>query len=269
MSWCNILKKTTGPKMANDDPAYAQDPCTVPAKAMIFAAGLGTRLQPHTNDKPKALVEVNGKPMLLHVAEKLMTAGVKHIVVNVHHHADQLRKFIETCHFPSVRFQISDETDKLLDTGGGLKKAASMLDGDQPFLVYNVDVLCDIDLKALCDHHHKQQALATLAVSNRQASRYFLWDHQRLAGWENARYNERIWVKSTPPAKFLKRAFSGIQVMSPAIFPKMTETGSFPIRDVSLRLAATHHITCFEHKPEGWLDVGTPEKLAKAQGFFI
>ncbi len=255
--------------MATDHPAYAQDPCTVPAKAMIFAAGLGTRLQPFTTNKPKALVEVNGKPMLLHVAEKLMTAGVKHIIVNVHHHAAQLRNFIETRHFPGARFQVSDETDELLDTGGGLKKAASMLDGDRPFLVYNVDVLCDIDLKALCAHHHQQQALATLAVSNRQGSRYFLWDHKRLAGWEDTKRKQRIWVKSTPPAKFLKRAFSGIQVISPEIFRKMTETGSFPIREVYLRLAATHHITCFEHDPEGWLDVGTPEKLAKAQGLFI
>lgn len=236
---------------------------------MIFAAGLGTRLQPHTADKPKALVEVRGKPMLLHVAEKLMAAGVSDLVVNVHHHAGLLRQFIEQRHYPGVRFRVSDETDGLLDTGGGLKKAAPLLDGDGAFFVYNVDVLCDIDLLALWDWHHQQQALATLAVSNRNASRYFLWEEQRLAGWEHAKSKKRLWVKNNPPANFHKGAFSGIQVISPAIFRLMTETGAFSIRDAYLRLAATHHITCFGHDPEGWLDVGTPEKLRKAQGFFI
>ncbi len=253
--------------MATDPPASAQEVCTVSKKAMIFAAGIGTRLQPHTRDKPKALVEVDGKPMLIHVAEKLMAAGVTRIIVNVHHHADQLRSFIEKLHYPRVHFVVSDESEELLDTGGGLKKAAPLLDGDQAFLVCNVDVLSDIDLKALWHWHHQQQALATLAVSNRKGTRFFLWDRHRLAGWEHAKNNKHIWVQDPPPANVKKRAFSGIQVISPAIFSKMTETGRFSIKDLYLRLAATNQIICFEHDPKGWLDIGTPEKLKQAEGF--
>ncbi len=251
--------------MATDPPAYQQRAFPRPKKAMIFAAGLGTRLKPHTRDKPKALVEVDGKPMLLRVAEKLMTAGVTHVVVNVHHHADQLRTFIEKSHYPGVQFLISDESDELLDTGGGLKKAAPLLDGDQAFFVYNVDVLCDIDLNAMWTWHHQQQALATLAVSKRKGSRYFLWDNHRLAGWEHAKNNKHMWVNDTPSAHLQKRAFSGIQIISPIIFRKMTEKEKFSIKDLYLRLAATNHISCFEHNAAGWLDIGTPEKLKQAR----
>jgi len=161
-------------------------------KAMILAAGLGTRLGHHTLHRPKALVEVNGKPLLAHVVEKLVAAGVSEIVVNVHHFARKIVDYLASHDF-GVRIFTSDETDLLLDTGGGIVRARHLLDGNEPFLVHNVDILSDIDIKGLAEHHRTHNALATLAVGQRKSSRYFLFDrYMKLAGWRNTLSGEEI-----------------------------------------------------------------------------
>ncbi|TVR43752.1 MAG: nucleotidyltransferase family protein [Bacteroidia bacterium] len=238
-------------------------------KAMIFAAGMGTRLDPLTRTIPKALVAICGKPMLLHVAEKLMAAGITEIVVNVHHHADKMKACIQSLNYPGVQFHISDETDNLLDTGGGLLHAASLLQGDQPVILHNTDVVSDADLLKMLHFHMSNNALVTLAVSRRKTSRYFLWHQNRLAGWENTETGERILTGRTPSGKTEKLAFSGIHVVDPRIFKLITESGTFSINTTYLRLAKEHKILAFEHDPRFWADMGSREKLRKAEQMII
>jgi N-acetyl-alpha-D-muramate 1-phosphate uridylyltransferase len=161
-------------------------------KAMILAAGLGTRLRPYTDSTPKALITIGEKTMLQIVTEKLIDAGVTEIVVNIHHHAEIMRTSINELNYSGVRFHISDETDTLLDTGGGIKNARDLLDDGQAFFVYNIDILCDINLKLLLEAHRNTKALATLAVSDREASRYLLWKNRLLCGWQNVSTGETI-----------------------------------------------------------------------------
>lgn len=250
---------------------------------MILAAGLGTRLRPLTNTTPKALVSVAGKTMLEHVAEKLILAGVRQIVVNIHHHADLMRRYIGELHYPGVDFCISDESDHLLDTGGGIKKARPYLDGNEPFIVYNIDILCDIDIPAMLRAHIASQSLATLAVSHRKATRVLLWENNRLAGWENLQTRQVIDCRQQSSGSLLpnrqgdakakgstmsRKAFSGIAVISPSLFELITENGAFSVKDMYLRLARHHHIGCFLHDHSGWFDIGTPEKLQHARDSF-
>ena len=250
-------------------------------KAMILAAGMATRLRPISDTTPKALVELGGTPMLQIVVEKLIRAGVTDIVVNVHHHADQMKAFIASLHDLHVRLHISDETSLLLDTGGGVKKARTWLDGDMPFFVYNIDILSAIDLADLYQAHLAGNALATLAVSDRPSSRYFLWDGDKLAGWEHSGTGERILCrgdKSHPTKEkenmqrqqtkpYQRKAFTGIAVISPAIFDLMPDEPVFSIKDVYLRLAGDWPIRCYNHEHTSWHDIGTPEKLAHAHRY--
>jgi NDP-sugar pyrophosphorylase family protein len=238
-------------------------------KAMIFAAGLGTRLQPLTDAIPKALVIVGGKTMLEHVIEKLICAGTRDIVVNVHHHAPVLKDFIQRLDYSGTRIRISDETDLLRDTGGGLWHARKFLKGDEPFIVYNVDVLCDINLHALLSAHQQSMALATLAVASRKTSRYVLVDNAaRLSGWENTQTGETILCRDIPRDQLQRKAFSGIHVISPGIFELVQNQRVFPIMPEYLRLAKHHHIACFEHDTRFWADIGTPEKLHAAKALY-
>ncbi|MFW5757214.1 MAG: nucleotidyltransferase family protein [Bacteroidota bacterium] len=233
-------------------------------KAMIFAAGLGTRLAPLTNDKPKALVEASGKTMLQRTIETLLNADVEEIVINVHHFAELIKKAISEYKYPGVKFHISDESSMLLDTGGGLLKAAEFLYGEEPFYVHNVDIISDINLKDMYQKHLDEQALATLAVSGRSSTRGFLWYDNRLCGWQNIQTGTQIKCYSTPtPPKAL--AFSGVHVISPYIFPEITETGKFSINQVYLRLAFQHKIMAYEHDSSHWADLGTTEKIAQAE----
>ena len=238
-------------------------------KAMILAAGLGTRLRPHTNTTPKALIKVGEKTMLQRVAEKLIDAGASDIVVNIHHHPAQMKASINKLKIPGVRFHISDETDLLLDTGGGIKTARHLLDGDQAFIVYDIDILCDIDLNMMLKEHTVSGALATLAVSDRDASRYFLWKEGLLCGWQHVDNDETVLCHKNGLIRGMeKKAFSGIHILEPAIFNLMDEIGVFSIKDVYLRLASNHPIACFEHDHHAWIDIGTPEKLAHARKYF-
>lgn len=238
---------------------------------MILAAGLGTRLRPLTDTTPKALMEVDGRPILQIVAERLIGAGVTDIVVNVHHHASLMRQAIRAMARRGVRFHISDESDGLLDTGGGLLHARALLDGDAPFFVYNIDILSGIRLDELYAAHLRSDALATLAVSDRPTNRFFLWDGELLAGWENTDTRELVLCRPAAdhpkgnPHPFRRKAFSGIAVINPQIFELIEERGAFSIKDMYLRLACQWPVRCYAHDHRSWFDIGTPEKLEHAR----
>ncbi len=234
-------------------------------KAMIFAAGVGSRLKPLTDKTPKALIPVKGKPMLLWVAEKPMHAGVNEIVVNVHHHADMMVAFVEKLNYPGVRFFISDERTELLDTGGGLVNAKQYLFGDQPFIVHNVDVFSDVNLTDMLAFHRKEQALATLAVSKRTTSRYFLWYENRLAGWKNVKTGESLINPGYEDKPLQELAFSGIHIIDPRFFSLVDRSGPFSITKTYLELAQAQRIIAYRHDPARWADIGTPEKLKRAE----
>ncbi|MDD4923074.1 MAG: nucleotidyltransferase family protein [Bacteroidales bacterium] len=240
-------------------------------RAVIFAAGLGTRLYPYTKDKPKALVEVNGLPMLGHTLRKIQAGGICDVVVNVHAFADKVELYLQeySAANPEMRICVSDERDLLLETGGGLKKMQPLLE-DDAFIVHNVDVLSNIDLKALqeADLNFKQHSplhLATLAVRRTQSDRYFLFNEKGLlCGWENVKTGEQ--KISRPEEKILQRfGFTGIHLIHPALFPLMTEEGVFSITDVYLRLARTHEIRMFDVSASEWFDIGSPEQLELAE----
>lgn len=234
-------------------------------KAMLFAAGLGTRLRPFTNDRPKALVEIDGQPLLEIAIRRLLEAGCREIIINVHHFAEMVVDFLEQKQHFGIRIAISDERSQLLDTGGGLKKAAWFLSGSESFLVCNVDVLTTLDLAKFYRTHVESGALATLAVRQRNTSRYFLMtEKMQLAGWQNAGTGETRWCEPGAPPTVQPYAFSGIHAIRPEIFEWMPEDEVFSIIDVYLKAAAFHPILGYPHDEDAWLDVGNPESLKKA-----
>jgi len=231
-------------------------------KAMVLAAGIGSRLGSLTDEWPKALIEVGGVPLLELVLKRLIAAGVSEAIVNVFHKPDQIVNFLKVKNNFSIRIEVSRETE-LLDTGGGLKKASWFFDDGRPFFVHNVDVLSGIDLLAMYRSHMNQNPLATLAVAARDTKRYLLFDEKGLlCGRETAGRQEL----ARPCGKAERLAFGGIHVVSPKIFPKMTETGVFPITKAYLRLAAAgERLAAFRADGSFWLDVGRPEKLEEAR----
>ena len=234
-------------------------------KAMILAAGLGTRLQPLTDDRPKALVEVAGRTLLEITLIRLRSFGVSEVIVNVHHFADMIVEYLKKNDNFGMRIEISREED-LLDTGGGLKKAAhffiaSANDSETPFVVHNVDVISTIDLGRMVQFHADNRALATLAVQDRETSRYLLFDQQlRLCGRQSGRDQKAEMVR---PSEHIQRlAFSGIHVVSPALFSLMKEEGAFSITDAYLNLAAKRaDIVGFRADEYYWRDVGSLPSL--------
>lgn len=233
-------------------------------KAMIFAAGLGTRLYPLTGSIPKALVKVAGKTLLQRAIEKVGQAGFTEIVINIHHFGDQIIEFLHLNQNFGLNICISDEREQLLDTGGAILKAAPLLRGGQPFLVYNVDVLSNIDLSQLYDFHVKKGGIATLAVRNRQTSRYLLFDSEmRLSGWKNIVTNEEKIARRS--AEYDAFAFSGIQFIDPALFDMITETGKFSLIPLYLRLAEVHVIHGFRDTSSLWMDLGKPGQIQEAE----
>ncbi|HEX9973878.1 MAG TPA: sugar phosphate nucleotidyltransferase, partial [bacterium] len=204
-------------------------------KAMILAAGYGTRLQPLTNRTPKALVEIDGIPMLQLIIVKLINTGVDEIIINTHHFADQIAAFLHSNDNFRIRVELSHE-DQILGTGGGLKKAEYFFDDNQPFFLHNVDILSTIDLRQMYRYHQDNGAMATLAIQQRDTSRGFIVDEQnRICGHED-KDNQRIRLKRLPQGKTQFMAFCGIHVISPEIFPFITETGRFSIIDSYLKL---------------------------------
>jgi len=233
---------------------------------MILAAGLGTRLRPWTLHHPKALALVNGKPLLQWNIEYLQAFGIKDVIVNVHHFADQVIEAIKANDGWGSNITISDETDMVLETGGGLKKAGWFF-GDQPFIVMNVDVLTDMDLTAMISFHLGHKPLATLAVTTRNTSRYFLFDEDgKLCGWENVLTAEKRMSRLSEVKT--RKAFSGIHVISPTIFSLMKQNGSFSMVDVYLDLARVNPINAFDHSDSKFIDVGKPESIARAEELF-
>lgn len=238
-------------------------------KAMIFAAGLGTRLKPLTDSLPKALVPIAGKTLLEHVIMKLKSAGFDEIIVNVHHFPDLIIDFLKTNNNFGIRIEVSDERDFLLDTGGGVKKASWFFDDRKPFLVHNVDILSNVDLKALYHQHLRTNSLATLVVSKRDTFRYLLFnDDLQLKGWINEKTHETKPTDLKKPELFNKLAFSGIQIMSPGIFELMKELdGKFPIMDFYLSNMKKNTISGFVPMDYKMLDVGKLDVLDEAERF--
>ena len=238
-------------------------------KAMVLAAGLGTRLRPLTDDRPKALVTLAGRTLLEITLSRLRSFGVNEVIVNVHHFADQIVDYLQANRNFGMRIEISRE-DVLLDTGGGLKKAAwFFLENkgakDEPFIVHNVDVLSTIDLARMVSFHTEHNALATLAVQQRDTSRTFFFnEHGQLCGRRTGRDAENEWA--LPAQQFQSLAFSGIHVLSPRIFADLSEEGAFSIIPAYLRLAAQGEpILAFRADEYYWRDLGRPEDIAKAE----
>jgi len=240
-------------------------------KAMILAAGLGTRLRPLTDDRPKALVEVAGRTLLEITLSRLRQFGVDEVIVNVHHFADMVVDYLTKNGNFGIRIEISRE-ELLLDTGGGLKKASwffleDSYKLDEPFILHNVDVLSTIDLGSMLRFHAKQQALATLAVQQRETSRYLLFDEQaRLSGRLSGKDQQAEFVNSSQQLQVQALAFSGIHVVSPRLLPLLTEEGAFSIITSYLRLAGQgQRILAFRADEYDWRDLGRMENLAQAE----
>lgn len=230
-------------------------------KAMIFAAGLGTRLRPLTANRPKALIEINQVPLLEIVIRRLMAVGVREIIINTHHLAGQIAAFLKARNNFGVRLELSHE-EELLDTGGGLQKAAYFFDDNKPFFVHNVDVISNIDLMAMYRQHLAQDCLATLAVKARQTSRYLMFDETgQLCGWKSLKEN-RVKMAAAPAGQIHELAFDGIHVISPELLQRMHETGAFSILKTYLRLAGEGgRIHAFRTEGFYWQDVGKIEQL--------
>ena len=230
-------------------------------KAMILAAGLGTRLKPLTDHVPKALLEWEGKPLLEHVILKLKSEGFTSIIINVHHHAGMIMDFVEKKGRFGIRIEFSHEKEQLLDTGGGIANA-SWFFGPDPFLVYNVDVMSDINLRALLQAHSESGAMATLAVKERVTSRSLLMsDDGFLKGWRDNRTGETILTGSSDSG-LTPIAFSAIQVMDPGIFELFPGDKCFPLMPFYLELARTHPVYLYRHDRDRWTDMGKLESYS-------
>jgi N-acetyl-alpha-D-muramate 1-phosphate uridylyltransferase len=235
-------------------------------KAMILAAGLGTRFKPWTDSHPKALAVINGKSLLQRNIEYLQRAGINEVVVNVHHFADQITDAIKQNNGWGSKIIVSDERDAVLETGGGLMKAAEYL-SDGAFVLMNVDILTGLDLKEMIRYHQKLLPLATLATTDRATSRYFLFDHlDNLVGWTNVKTGEEKIIRAS--ADKIKKAFSGIHIIDPAIFDLIVQRGKFSMVEVYLSLAGSEIIKSFDHSSTAFIDVGKPEAVGIAEKMF-
>ncbi len=225
-------------------------------KAMIMAAGLGTRMKPLTDSIPKALLKYQGKTLLQAVIERLVNYGFQNIIVNIHHHAGQVLEYLSENKNFGATITISDERDELLDTGGGLLKASTYFDSGA-FLVHNVDISTNLDLNGLMNCHLKKGSIGTLAVKHRETSRSLLMDeNQVLCGWRNNQTGEEIIVRGKEGLSPI--AFSGIYVLDPEIFNYFEKTGSFPIMPELLRIAEQRDIWLYSHDKSTWKDLGKP-----------
>ncbi len=249
-------------------------------KAMIFAAGLGTRLKPLTDNCPKALIEVGGKPMLQIVIEQLIKYGFNDIIINIHYLGNQIVDFLQQHQNFGINIVISDETNEILETGGGLWKAKDFFNNKEPFLVCNADILTNINLEKFYQSHLHNNAIATLAVRQRNSSRYLLFDDEDiLFGWENVKTNEiKIPRKLSTVDRQLSTdyqhplhefAFSGYHIISPEIFKHNHCEGKFSMIDWYLDICRDHEIKAFHHNDDIWIDIGSQEELAKANNAIL
>ena len=243
-------------------------------KAMIFAAGLGTRLRPLTNDRPKALVEVGGVAMLERVITRLKSHGITEIVINIHHFGEKIIEFIKENNNFGITIHISDERDLLLDTGGGILKAQQWLNGNEPIIIHNADILTDFDLHKMVEQHINSNADATLLVADRKTARYFyIGENNRLNGWTNISTGE---VK---PADYIAlntdklRAFGGVHIVSPSIFSELQNYSTEPKFSITpFYIDRCKDLKIMGYTPNEkyqWHDIGKIESIAIAEQEFI
>ena len=235
-------------------------PYTLQMESLILAAGLGTRLRPLTNDRPKALVEINGKTLLEINLKRVFDVGSSHCVVNIHHFGDMMLDYIKNLQgFPPI--SVSDEREILLDTGGAIKHAAKYFSGNEPILIHNVDVISRINLNALLHHHEESGNMVTLCVSDRDSKRKLLFNKEgNLVGRFEGECDEGL----------VPLAFSGITVISPTVLDLLPpDDHPYPIIDEYLKIAKDEKVGYFLHNAEDWIDVGTKEKLEKAKGYLL
>lgn len=236
--------------------------------AIIFSAGLGTRFKPWTDKYPKALAIVNGKSLLQRNIEYLQQYNITDVVVNIHHFPEQIIDAIEQNKGWGSNVVISDESDEVLETGGGLMKARYLLDGGKPFISLNVDILTNLDLNKLMAFHNQYKPLVTFGVTNRKSSRVLLFDeNNRLCGWKNLQTGETK-ISIDKPNLF-EKAYSCVVIYEPKIFSLIKQTGKFSIMDSYLDLAAEHTILGYDHSGDNLVDVGKPESVAVAEKLFL
>jgi NDP-sugar pyrophosphorylase family protein len=235
---------------------------------MIFSAGLGTRFKPWTDAHPKALAIVNGKSLLQRNVEYLRQYGITDVVVNVHHFPEQIIEAIKINKGWGSTILISDESDEVLETGGGLIKARQLLESDKPFISLNVDILTNLDLNKLMVFHQQHKPLVTFGVTHRKSSRVLLFDNDsRLCGWKNLQTGqEKI---SVDKPHLVEKAYSCVVIYQPEIFSLIKQVGKFSIMDSYLALAADHIILGYDHSGDNLVDVGKPESVAVAEKLFL
>lgn len=234
---------------------------------MIFAAGLGTRFKPWTNNHPKALALVNGKSLLQRNIEYLQQYNIFDVVVNVHHFANQIIDTVKSNQGWGSNIIISDESNEVLETGGGLLKAKNLLMYNEPFVTLNVDILTDLDLNKLIKFHQQNNPLVSFGVTNRQTSRYFLFNEEsRLCGWRNIKTGEE--KIAAPQHPLYQKAYSCVVIFQPQIFNLIRQQGKFSLTETYLDLAADHVILGYDHSGDSLVDVGKPESVAVAENIF-
>lgn len=237
------------------------------SKAMIFSAGLGTRFKPWTDSHPKALAIVNGKSLLQRNIEYLQQYGIKDVVINVHHFADQVVEAVKENNGWGSNILISDETNEVLETGGGLLKAKGLLQNGQSFITLNADFLTNLNLNDLIAFHQKKKGLISFGITSRKSSRNFLFDEDnRLCGWMNNSTGEKKIAIDKPNLKPM--AYSCVVVFEPAIFDLIPQKGKFSLVDTYLSLAAVNPIYGYDHTGDKLVDVGKPESVAIAESLF-
>lgn len=242
-------------------------------KAMIFAAGLGTRFKPWTDHHPKALAMVNGKSLLQRNIEYLQQYGITDVVVNVHHFPDQIIEAVEVNKGWGSTILISDERDAVLETGGGLLKARRLLEDDEPFVTINVDILTNLNLHHLLAYHQQHKPLVSFAVTNRKTARNFLFDaNDKLCGWRNLTTGEEkgpvLLYNEDAKQQLVAKAYSCVVVFEQRFFSLVKQTGKFSLTEPYLDLAATHTILGYDHSGDVLVDVGKPESVAVAEEYF-
>ena len=237
-------------------------------KAIIFAAGIGSRLGEITENKPKALVEIGGITLLEAAIRKLKKHGIDEIIVNVHHFADMMEEFLQKNRNFDIRIEISDEREQLLETGGGLMKASWFFNDNEPFLTYNVDVLTTLDISSLIEFHKESDSLVSLACKKRNTERYFLTDQRnRLCGWENIKTGDRIDAIHREGA-VERVGYSCVTVMNPEIFDLIGEKGVFSLTPIFLRLTEKHPVMVYKHDQDYWTDIANQKRLDEANAYF-
>ncbi|MBK7882922.1 MAG: NTP transferase domain-containing protein [Chitinophagaceae bacterium] len=236
-------------------------------KAMIFAAGLGTRFKPWTNNHPKALALVNGKSLLQRNIEYLQQYNIFDVVVNVHHFANQVIDAVKSNQGWGSNIIISYESNEVLETGGGLLKARNLLMGNEPFVTLNVDILTDLNLNKLIKFHQQNNPLVSFGVTNRHTSRYFLFNEKnRLCGWRNTKTGEE--KIAMPQHPLYQKAYSCVVIFQPQIFNLIRQQGKFSLTETYLDLAADHIILGYDHSGDSLVDVGKPESVTIAENIF-